>query len=40
LRHVPAALKQQLTKIFLAAYDPGVDNLEDRIVSFALVGHA
>ena len=39
LGHVPPALEQQLPEIFLAAHHPGAYDLEDRVVSFALVGH-
>lgn len=39
LGDIPPALQQQLAEILLAAHDPGADDLENRIVSFALVGH-
>jgi hypothetical protein len=39
LGHVPAALEQQLAEILLAADDSRVYDLQDRVVSFALVGH-
>ena len=39
LGNVPAALEQELAKILLAADGPGVDDLENRVVPFALVGH-
>src|SRR6185295_10798210 len=39
LCYVPAALEKVLAQIFLAAHHPGVDDLEDGVVSFALVGH-
>jgi hypothetical protein len=32
-------LEEKLPEILLAADNPGVDDLEDRIVTFALVGH-
>jgi hypothetical protein len=39
LRHVPPALEQHLPKIFLAAHDSSAYDLQDCVVSFALVGH-
>jgi hypothetical protein len=39
LGHIPAALEQKLAEILLAAHDSRVYNLEDRVVSFALIGH-
>ena len=39
LGNVPASLEQELTKILLTADGSGVDDLEDRVVPFALVGH-
>lgn len=39
LGHVPAALQQQLAQIFLTADGSGADYFQDRIVSFAFVGH-
>ena len=39
LGNVPAALEQELAEILLTAHHPGVNDLEDRIVPFALVGH-
>ena len=40
LGDIPAALEEKLAQILLTAHHPGVDDLEDRVVSFALVGHA
>jgi hypothetical protein len=39
LGHVPPALEQHLPQIFLTAYDSRIYDLEDGVVSFALVGH-
>ena len=39
LGDIPPALEQKLAQVFLAADDAGIDYLEDRVVSFALVGH-
>ena len=39
LGNVPAALEQEFAEILLTADGPGVDDLEDRVVPFALVGH-
>ena len=39
LGDIPSPLEQKLPEIFLAAHHPGVDDLQDRVVAFALVGH-
>jgi hypothetical protein len=39
LGNIPSPLEEELPEILLAADDPGVDDLQDRIVTFALVGH-
>src|ERR1700674_151411 len=39
LGYIPSPLEKKLPEILLAAYYPGPDYLEDRIVPFALVGH-
>ena len=39
LSHIPSPLEQHFPQIFLAAHHPRVYDLEDCVVSFALVGH-
>ena len=39
LGDVPSPLEKELSEILLTADGSGVDDLEDRIVPFALVGH-